>query len=170
MKFHLSLVMALLVPSIGLAGDLEVIASKKKEDSVPTKGNGGNKVQGSESCFYKVNITNKSFKPKPALTARYVIFVERQKLGEKIGSELIEKIRGEAPVKELAGGGKAEFISQSVKLHTSGLIGNYAFFDGGRMKAQDTVKGIWIKFYDGANEVDEFVNPTSLAKKNVWAN
>ena len=70
-----------------------------------------------------------------------------------------------------------KLLSKSVKLNSAGLgtgktldggatITIYA--NGGRVKAQDSIKGIWIKFFDGVNEVDEYANPTTLTKKNVW--
>lgn len=127
-------------------------------------------VQGKkvETVFYVVNVTNRSFSAQPALEARYILFVERQKIGEKKGTEQIEQIKGKSPIEGIASKASITFDTSEVKLIEEALSGNWIYADGGRMKASDKVLGIWIKFFDGEKEVGEYMNPTTL-KRYGWS-
>jgi len=36
------------------------------------------------------------------------------------------------------------------------------------MKAKDIILGIWVKLFDGTNEVAQYVNPPTLPTKHNW--
>lgn len=164
----LSFAVGVLGTSLGFAGVLEVSTSRKKENATPVKMKGDFHTS-SEQVYYKVAVKNGPMKPFPPLTAKYIVFVERQKVGEKMGSEIIEKLTGTAQVGELPKGGKAEFQTLTITLNQTGLGNGYvAFTSGGRIRAQDSIKGIWIKFFDGDQEVDEYANPSTLTKRYVF--
>jgi len=163
------------------ASDLQVTASRKKISSAEshksfhknnisdqTRINPGVKGSKQEKVNYAVNVTNRSFSPMPELEARYIIFVERQQLGAKKGTEQVEKITGKESVAGMPAKGSTVFNTQAVKLREQSLSGNWIYSNGGRLKATDSIIGIWIKFFDGDTEVEEYVNPTTLANRHKW--
>ncbi len=168
---------------IGLAGsawasDFQVTTTRKVEDTSKNNRHFGSKTAGRinpgvkgkkvETVYYAVNVTNRSFSAQPALQARYVLYVERQKLGEKIGTEKTDRIKGTSAIEGIAPKASISFDTTSIKLSEETLSGNWIYANGGRMKAADKVLGIWIKFFDGDKEVGEYMNPTTL-KRYGWA-
>lgn len=163
------------------ASDLQVTTSRKRLNSEEaykgfhkhaqsdqTRINPGVKGAKTEEVGYAVNVSNRTFSPMPELEARYIIFVERQQLGAKKGTEQVEKITGKESVAGMPAKGNATFNTRSVKLHEQSLSGNWIYANGGRIKAADSLIGIWIKFFDGDKEVGEYINPTTLTNRHQW--
>lgn len=157
------------MPGSLFAAGLEVKINKKTQEKKAAVGAGAGSIgKGFEVVSYQVDVQNKDFQAKPVLKARYILFVERQRVGQKIGDELVEKVKGEASVPELAAMKSAQFATEGVKLLEERLTGAYIYADGGRIKAKDSLLGIWVKFFDGDTEVGEYVNPTSLKGRHQW--
>ncbi len=165
-----SLICALLLaPLIAQAGDFQITINRRKGDTMhKAAAQEGGRNKASEDAFYEVTVTNQSFKPAPALEARYILFVERQELAKKVGSGKVEKTKGTAPIAALEPHASANFTTTSVTLREQSLSGNYIYESGGRVKAKDSLVGVWIKLYNGNTEVGEYINPTTLSSKNKW--
>ena len=180
MKLKKVVALLLFVPVLLQAEDLRIVVTKKAgkalhEGTVQGAVTGPNirKTEGqasrseSESC-YEVKVTNNSFQATKPLQARYILFVERQELGAKKGVEATQKVTGEAPLEPIASRATASFTTVTVKLGDEQLPGGYYYNNGGRIKAQDTLKGIWTRLFDGDTLVAEFVQPPTLSKREKW--
>lgn len=151
------------------AGDLQFTVERKKVDAVGAKPTElGGAANRSETWHYQVKVQNDGFKPTAALQAKYIVFVERQELGKKIGTETIEKVNGTATLQPMATGATAQFTTSDITLKESSLIGNSFYLNGGRIHAKDSIRGVWIKLFDGTKEVDQYVNPSTIATKEKW--
>lgn len=169
MKSAIVIAALLFAPLFAQAGDLQIsVLRKKGEAEQTTRVSEGETFKGKENYFYEVSVSNKSFKPSHALEARYILFVERQEMGQKIGSERVEKVKGTAKVAALDAHANTHFDTKTVSLRERGLVGAYYYANGGRIKAKDSLTGVWIKLFDGNTEVAEYVNPTSLTSKQKW--
>jgi len=168
-KYALSLC-ALLVPCVVLAGGIEIKVNRKNLEAQRLKApKFGENPTGSETVAYQVSVQNKEFKAMPPLKARYIIFVERQQIGQKVGTETVEQIKGEADVPEMGAMKGESFVTNGVKLLEEQLSGKYiAYTDGGRIKAKDRLVGIWVRFFDGETQVGEYVNPVNLKTRHTW--
>ncbi len=153
------------------AGDYEITVDRKKEKG----GSGGDQatVKASQNWTGEVNILNRAFKPSPDLTARYVIYVKRQRIGEAENAENVEKVTGSFNVPAMKGGAKGTFSTVDVVLNSAHAAAGWRVgqkdSDGrvtfGRQSAQDTLAGIWLRLYSGQTQVAEYINPTTLTTK-----
>ena len=159
---------ALLAPCLLQAGDIKITAARKRVDASQAKMESEYTNSSEEKWRYEAQLVNGGFKPAPPLKARYIIFVQRQELGGKPGTETVEKLKGEAEVAALASHANGSFATNEVLLHHGSLVGERHYPNGGRIKAQDVILGIWIKLFDGTTEVGEYVNPHTLTVKNKW--
>ena len=121
-----------------------------------------------EDLHYKVTVRNGSIKSAPAATAKYIIFVHRQQLGEKDKPGEFEKIKGTASLDAIASNGNASFVTDNVTLKKQGVVVSWYYPNGGLTKAQDSIEGIWVKIMDGDKMIGELKSPTTLNKKCVW--
>ena len=160
----------LLAPCILQAGDIKVgTAVRKRVDAVAAKpGAPGDERTSSEKWRYEVQIVNGGFKAAPALKAKYIVFVQRQELGGKAGTDPVEKSKGEADVAALLSHGTGSFTTNEILLKGGSLVGEYHFRNGGRVKVQDVIQGIWIKLFDGTTEVCDYANPRTITGRNKW--
>jgi hypothetical protein len=159
-----------MTPWIAEANNFGITVARKTADATVPKAvkSGEPLTEKTETVFYQVTVANTAFKPSAALKAKYIVFVERQEIGEKAGSEQIEKIKGSADVKELKPREKETFSTSEIKLKEKGVTGNYIYTSGGRIRAKDSLAGVWVKLYEGETEVAEYVNPTTLSNKHKW--
>ncbi len=167
----LSVLMGLfLCPFLVQAGDFQITATKKKESAVraaPVKS--GENTTAIEEVFYEIKVASNAFKETVPVTARYKIVVERQEIGKKAGLETFDRVAGEAPVKALAPRASESVKSELIKLRTQSLTGKWHYTDGGRIKTQDSLVGIWVKLFDeNGTEVGEYINPSTLSRKHQW--
>jgi hypothetical protein len=144
------------------AGDYEITVDRKREKG----GSGGNQatVKASQNWTGEVNILNRAFNASPNLTARYVIYVKRQKLGEAENAERIDKVSGTFNVPSIKGGTKASFTTIDVVLNNAHMAPGWKMVEG-RQSAQDSLVGIWLRLYNGQVQVAEYINPTTLTAK-----
>jgi len=159
-----------LSPAAVLAGDLQIKVQKRQANSPQSQPSGnGLTLKVKESFLYEVTVTNSAFKPSPELQARYVIFIDRQDLGSKQGTEKEDRITGDAPVGALAPHGNTSFRTKPVQLKEQSLTGGWIYSNGGRIKAKDSLAGVWIKLFEGEKEVAEYANPSTLTSRHQWA-
>ncbi len=171
MKRSLLLAGLLLAPWIVQAADnFQVSVLRKKADAIRAKAaRPGEEITATETVFYQVTVANRAFKETGAVTARYILFVERQELGVKAGSEQIDKEKGENAVEALKPQGKVSFNTSEITLREQSLSGgNFIYLNGGRIKAKDSLVGIWVKLFEGETQVGEYINPSTLSNKYKW--
>jgi hypothetical protein len=158
----------LLAPMVLWAGDLQISAERKHLEGGVAAKQSGQFSKGSEKWQYAVKVINGSFKPMPALRAEYVVFVQRQELGGKVGVEVVQRVKGQAALPPTNPQATASFESSEITLRVQAVAGALVYSNGGRIKATDAIEGIWVKLFDGDNQVGEYANPTTLSSKNVW--
>ena len=165
-----ALVLALMAfPILAQAGDLEIIFQRKKENDGSSKDKPyENSSKTSQKWIGEIKIANHGFKPSPAVEVRYMLFVKRQQLGQKFGTDQIEKIKGNAKVEPIKTGTNATVFTSEVNLAQQQLDPGWHFKNGGMAKAEDNVTGVWIRLFNGATEVAEFVNNPSTKEKFKW--
>lgn len=147
------------------AGDYEITVDRKRE--MGTSGGNNAQVKTSQNWTGEVNIEYHAFNPSPALEARYVIFVKRQKLGQAANAEDIDKVKGSFSVPSIKPGAKATFNTVDVPLFKAHMAPHWKMVEG-RQSAEDTLAGVWLRLYNGSTQVAEYINPTTLTMKYKW--
>lgn len=153
------------------ASDFQIAVQRKTAAHNPKVSKGySSDSKGSSTVFYQATVSYRSMsKPASEVEARYIILVERQRLGERIGEEKAERVRGTANIPALTPQEKFTFDTKSVELFEKGLSSQFAgYTNGGRTRSKDSIKGIWIKLFEGGQEVGEYINPTTLSNKVKW--
>lgn len=160
----------LLCPFLAQAGDFKISTTRKKESAVRAKPvKSGERTTATEEVFYEIKIASNAFKETAPVKASYLVIVERQEIGKKAGLETYDRVTGEAPVKALAPRASESFKTELIKLRTQSLTGKWIYTDGGRIKTQDNLVGIWVKLFDeNGTEVGEYINPSTLSRKHQW--
>ena len=164
---HKALVFALMFfPFLAQASDYEITVDRKKD--ALSAASGKYRLVSSQNWTGEVKIQNHAFKPSPDMEARYVVFVKRQKIGEKEGQDSIEKVKGTFSVATIKPGTTGIFLTSDVALHAAHMAPGWVPEEGGKETAQDTVVGIWLRLYAGTTQVAEYVNPSTLTTKFKW--
>jgi hypothetical protein len=147
---------------------LDVSAERKLHNDASKKSSTNDTNKGGEECAYDIVVTNTSLKDVPALDVQYQIFIQRQRLGEKKDVEHSDKVTGSATLPALKSLQKGSVATKSFPLSKANLQGGWTYYNGGRQSAKDTVKGIWVKIYDGQTLLAEFANPSTVKDKETW--
>lgn len=153
-------------PVLAQAGDFQITMAR-------SKGGSGNPTTGAthkitQQWVGEIKVENLTFKPSVEVEAKYILFVKRQRLGAKPGTDEIEKVRGTAKVPSLNGREKHLFSTPEVTLHSVVLDGGYYLKEGGATSAADSVSGVWIKLFKDGKVVGEYANPESVKTKYKW--
>jgi hypothetical protein len=149
------------------AGDIQVSLERKKT------GLRGEQAQtglnsGTQKWVGEVKIESGAAQPTPELQARYVIYVRRQNIGQKVGEDQVQEVSGEAAVPSLKRRAPHVFDTSEIELRQQALAPNYYLKNGGMTKASDSITGVWVKVFKGGVEVGEYVNPTFIKEKYKW--
>ncbi|MEI6714235.1 MAG: hypothetical protein WCO60_10815 [Verrucomicrobiota bacterium] len=115
-----------------------------------------------------VKVQNRTSKDMEEMEVHYNIFVKRQELGQKVGEDKIEVVKGDSKIPVLKSQAAEAFEMSEVELHQSTLLGNVMFKNGGQQRVADDVLGVWIKFTRGGTDVSEYMNPPGLNKKHKF--
>jgi hypothetical protein len=149
----------------GLAGseDVEIHAvAKKVEGSAPQ--NLGHHTSWKEHWNYEVTVENKTFRPMPAVEVRYMIFYKTEELGSKAPPKQSHET-GAFSFETLASHDKKSLTTNTVELKKSHLSGAWYYAGGERVKAEDTLAGVWVRVYQAGQQVGEYANPSVLMKE-----
>ena len=120
----------------------------------------------SEKYVYEVKVQNRSFGDVPALDVQYLIFVERQKLGERKEKDTVDRITGSAKVEPLTRSTMVRTVPTSeIVLDRQVIVGDYYYLNGGRQKVADNVLGLWIKVFSEGKMIAEYTNPSTVTKR-----
>jgi len=74
-------------------------------------------------------------------------------------------VTGSTPVAMLAKQASEVVDTSEVTLKTETVTGGYLYLNGGRIKAEDTILGIWVRVSQGGELVGEYMAPASIAKQ-----
>lgn len=162
------IVIVLLTVTNGVAGpnDIQFTVTRKKLDE-QRKREGGNQTVTTKEIAYKVTVQNKSFKEVKDVEVKYMVFYDDAKEAST------EKAReasftGRQSIPMLQGNQSETFDTNPLKLTTTELDGGWYYANGGGNRAKDRVIGVWFRAYSNGEMIGEYVNPTSLAKRQVW--
>ena len=156
----------MLFPLFAQAGDYEITVDRKKDAISAPKGE--IRQHSSQHWTGEVKIQYHAFNPSPELEMRYIVFVKRQKIGQKLGDDQIEKVKGTTKVAAIKSGLPATCLTSDVELHEGHMAPGWRTGEGGMQKTQDAILGIWLRLYNGTTQVAEYVNPSTLATKYKW--
>jgi len=170
MKNHLALALAALVISTtcckGL-DDITIAPTRKKLEEEKAR-TGSSKSAKSRQIVYTVKVTSRSFKELQNVTVKYNIYYEDNELGSKSDGD-VKTIAGSQSFPSLLNNKPVEFDTKSVELTTAALDGGWYFTNGGKSIAKDKVVGLWFRAYDAeGKQIGEYVNPSTVTKKQKW--
>lgn len=155
-------VSALSAPVFAGDSDLEIRCVAKRIDQATKKASDGGANRTEEHWAYDVLIENKTFKDLTGLEVRYVVFLTREKLGQKAAAAP-EQQKGSFMVDLLRSHDKRTFTTDSVELKKSNLVGNWIYSSGAKPNAQDALVGLAVHVYQNGQLFTEFANPSNLA-------
>jgi hypothetical protein len=142
------------------APDVEIQASAKMVDTSQAQ-NAGRRNASKEQWQYVLMIENKRFQPLLNIEVRYMTFYSQVHLGSKDAPQQQHE-SGSFTIDALQPHEKKPFTTTPVELKKSHLVGHYHYVNGGRIKAEDALVGIWVRVYQGGQIVGEYANPTTL--------
>jgi hypothetical protein len=148
-----------------LPGKVQITAQKKKGDDKKGAFRGeGSISQNSEKQSYTITLQNRTSADLANLTVDYIIFVERQRVGEKKGNEVVQRVKSSLKVENLSR--KPQTLStDEVTLNSSNVVGNYIYLDGGRIKAEDSLQGIWVRVSQDGKQIGEYAIPSTMTSR-----
>lgn len=157
----------LLSVGTAFAGDVQVSLERKKT------GLRGEQAQtglnsGTQKWIGEIKVESGAAQPTPELQARYIIYVKRQSIGQKVGEDKVQEVMGSAAVPSLKRRAPYVFDTSEVELKQQSLDPNFYLAKGGSTKASDSVSGVWVKVFKGEVEVGEYVNPNFIKEKYKW--
>jgi hypothetical protein len=147
--------------------NIEVTADRKRLDVDRGKMVAEGGVHNSSEKFqYVVKVQKRSFVDVPALDIKYVIFVERQKIGQLKEQDTIERITGEGKTEPLNATVRAQSVNTNeFELWERAAVGDFYYSNGGRRKVLDNVKGVWVKVFHEGKMINEYANPSTITKR-----
>ncbi|MDD5350972.1 MAG: hypothetical protein PHQ12_12240 [Chthoniobacteraceae bacterium] len=166
MKSKLLVFALMFLPLLAQAGDYEITVERKKD--APGAATGARRLVTSQNWTGDVKVRNHAFKASPDLEAKYIIFVKRQQIGQKEGQDTVEKVKGSSKVISIKPGAQISFSTSDVPLHKGHMAPGWVPAEGGKETSEDAVIGIWLRLYSGANQVAEYVNPSTVTTKFKW--
>ncbi len=149
-----------------LPGMVQISVDRKIEKGEKPKPEGeGSEARLISQARYTIKLANASFADLKDLKVDYLVFVEKQKLGTKRDADAVTRVTGSDHVPLLTRAAPVTLTTRDVPLSKSNLVGNYYFANGGRIKVEDTVKGIWVRVSQSGKIVGEYSNPGSITQR-----
>lgn len=148
---------------------VQITATKKRGEVVRGKAESeGSIAKSTETVSYVFSLKNLSFGDLGKLTVDYILFIERPKIGEKKNQPVhVERVKGSKAVEALIRQAPQTVTADEVTLATENVTGGYIYRDGGRIKAEDTVTGVWVRVSQDGQIVGEYASPSSITKE-TW--
>jgi hypothetical protein len=147
---------------------LEIAAARKMAGGeIKTKAaEAGSPIARKTDLVYTITVMNNSLKDMPAMEMKYVIFLEREKLGDKNSG--LQRIKGNAPINALKSRQKQAIETQDFTLSAEKLAPGWSYVGGGKTNTRESVKGIWVRIYRDGELVNELISPSTLSAKEAW--
>ena len=166
MKIQTSLVVlgfSFVVAAARGQSDVDIHASAKMlSQSQPLSQ--GHHQAAKENWTYEIMLENRRFQPLTQLQARYMVFYTTAELGSK-EAPLQQHQNGSFSIDVLQPQEKKQFTTTPIDLNKSHLVGRRHYVNGGRMKAEDALVGVWVRVYQGERIIGEYANPSTLMKE-----
>jgi len=124
-------------------------------------------IDKSQDWGYTVTVENKTFGPLSGLEVKYVIFCKREEIGKK-GPGHTEHTSGSYTINSIPPNDKVTFDTKSINLTMSAVADFYYYPDGGKIKAQDALTGLWVRIYKNGTLFAEFAKPSGISSKENW--
>lgn len=155
-------------PAPTLDKSQEITAARKMAgaDREMKKEEAGSPSARKAALVYTITVNNTSLKDVAATELKYVIFMEREKLGSK--TEGMERIKGKASINALKAREKQAIDTEDFSVSAQRLAPGWYYANGGKASAKDSVKGIWVRLYRDGALVNELISPSTLANKEQW--
>jgi hypothetical protein len=93
-------------------------------------------------------------------------FTLNRKLGVKAAATPRQQNRSFS-IDSLKSHEKKSFNTNPVELNKSNLVGHWHYESGAKPNAQDTLVGLVVRVYQGAQQFAEFANPSTLLREKV---
>lgn len=161
----LALIIIVASPARAQLWDVAITADRKKVDEQRSRGDASLIV--TKEVLFKIAVESRTSKPLTDLAVKYMVFYADSQPGST-GKALVAFHKGSTPLASLAVHETASVDTESFKLTTEELDGNYIYTSGASSRSQDRVLGIWVKVFAAGKLVGEYSNPPLLAKKNSW--
>ncbi len=142
---------------------LEIRAVAKRVDANQSQ-NQGHRAVSKEHWSYDIAVQNKLFQPLSGLDVRYMVFYTTAELGSKEAS-LQQHQSGNFTIDLLQSQERKGSATSPVELDKAHIIGRRHFTNGGRIKAEDALVGVWVRVYHGGQMIGEYANPSTLTKE-----
>lgn len=145
--------------------DVEISAKRTTLDQSKARGN--NTTTTTKEIAYELQIKNKTFHDIPALEIKYLVFYSDAQAGSKEDG-VLKSVQGTESVTGLSAHDNITLQTKPISLSSEQLDGNWYYGSGASNRARDAVKGVWIRAYAEGKMVAEYMNPSTLDKKNDW--
>ena len=151
----------------GAPPKVQITAEKKRAEAAKGGvGHAGSQAKSAENISYVLTLKNTSPGDLTGLTVEYLLFVERQRLGEKkTDPSKVERIAASQKVEALTRQTPQVVTSSGVTLNTENLVGSYHYKNGGRIRAEDAVIGVWVRVSQEGQLIGEYANPATVTKR-----
>lgn len=148
-----------------LPGKVQITAQKKKGDEKRGAFKGeGSVSKATEKQSYTITLQNRTQADLANLTVDYIIFVERQHAGQKKGQETVERKKGSLKMESLSRQPQT-VNTDEIDLNFENVVGNYIYPNGGRIKAEDSLQGIWVRVSQEGKVIGEYALPTTMMSR-----
>jgi len=145
--------------------DVEISAKRTTLDQSKERGN--NTTTTTKEIAYDLKIQSKTFQVIPKLEIKYMVFYSDATAGSK-DEAVLASVKGTESITDLPSRGKVTLQTKPISLSSEQLDGNWYYGNGASSRARDAVKGVWIRAYSEGKMVGEYMNPSTLDKKNDW--
>jgi hypothetical protein len=159
-------VLSLAVGHAATPDDVKFTVTRTKLDEQKAR-EGSNKTITTKEIAYKVTVENRTFAELKDIEVKYMIFYTDTTAGSTNEGKL-KSVNGKHTIAALERSRKAEFETEPAKLVTADLDAGWYYTTGAANRARDSVEGIWFRAYSGGELIGEYVNPSSIAKKQTW--
>lgn len=169
MKTSIGIVMAAFLVTLPITSaelsDVEMSARRLKLDE--SKERARNETIKSKKIAYEITVESKSFQDIPKLEIKYMLFYSDAKPGEK-DETVLASVKGSESITDLKSRSKVKLKTKPITLETVNLDGGWSYTSGASSRARDDVEGLWIRAYADGEMVGEYINPSTLDRKNDW--
>jgi hypothetical protein len=150
------------------APDKVVVTAQKKRNSNSqgAAGPGGSTAKSSEQDHYEFKVQNQTLGDLSQLQLDYVIFVDRPQLGKRADQpSTVDRVSGSQPIGVLTNREPQTVKSSDFALGKSSLVGGWTYDNGGRIRAEDSVVGVWVRITQNGQLIGEYTNPPTVTKR-----
>jgi len=147
---------------------VQVSVQKKRAEpaKAPLASSGGVAAKAAEKVIYELKLQNQTLSDLSKITVDYLIFVERHKLGEKMGQEPhVDRVAGSKAIDALSNREPQTVTTDELELNKGSLGGGWSYVGGGKVRVEDNVVGVWVRVSQDGTVIGEYTNPPNVTKR-----